>query len=350
MPFPIRTLARVLSLVPLLALLVVPSGSSQAADGLPDVPIDHVILISLENHSFDNLYGTFPGADGLANAGAAATQLDPEGQPYATLPPVRDSVISAYALDKRFPTLPNGPFDLGPYTPLDARTGDLVHRFYYEQRQIDGGLMDKFVAFSDAGGLTMGHYDGESLPLWSYAKDYVLADHFFHAAFGGSMLNHFWLVCACTPTFPNAPAQLVERIGPDREVLHDGAVTPDGYAINNLESINSPHAPNTPSDELLPLQTAPHIGDRLEEAGVSWAWYAGGWNDALAGHPSGWYTSVTEPFSYFADLADGTAARAEHLKDEADFLKDLSQGTLPNVVFLKPLGPGTTSTPAKGAS
>jgi phospholipase C len=48
---------------------------------------------------------------------------------------------------------------------------------------------------------------------------------------------------------------------------------------------------------------------------------------------------VTEPFSYFADLADGTAAREEHLKDEADFLQDLSQGTLPNVVFLKPLGP-----------
>src|SRR4029450_7435227 len=94
LPFPLRVLARLLSVTPLFALLLVPSGSSVAADGLPDVPIDHVIVIYLENHSFDNLYGSFPGADGLANDGATATQLDADGQPYATLPPVRDSVIS----------------------------------------------------------------------------------------------------------------------------------------------------------------------------------------------------------------------------------------------------------------
>ena len=38
------------------------------------------------------------------------------------------------------------------------------------------------------------------------ARQYTLADNFFHAAFGGSFLNHFWLVCACTQRFPNAPA------------------------------------------------------------------------------------------------------------------------------------------------
>jgi Phospholipase C len=52
----------------------------------------------------------------------------------------------------------------------------------------------------------MSYYDGSHLPLWQYAKDYVLADHFFHAAFGGSFLNHFWLICACTPRYDNAPA------------------------------------------------------------------------------------------------------------------------------------------------
>jgi phospholipase C len=94
-------------------------------------------------------------------------------------------------------------------------TRDLVHRFYQNVEQINGGRNDRFVAASDAGGLAMGYYDGSSLPLWQWAKDYVLADNFFMGAFGGSFLNHFWLVCACTPEDRDAPAarrvQLDER-------------------------------------------------------------------------------------------------------------------------------------------
>ncbi len=54
----------------------------------------------------------------------------------------------------------------------------------------------------------MGYYDGSKLPLWQWAQEYVLADHFFMAAFGGSYLNHLWLVCACTPQDPTAPEPL----------------------------------------------------------------------------------------------------------------------------------------------
>ena len=85
--------------------------------------------------------------------------------------------------------------------PRRTKTGDLVHRFYQEQIQIDGGKMDKFAAISDAGGLVMGYYDASKLPLGQLAKQYTLADNFFHAAFGGSFLNHFWLVCACAPRY-----------------------------------------------------------------------------------------------------------------------------------------------------
>src|SRR5262245_25266901 len=49
--------------------------------------IGHIIVIYEENHSFDNYFGRFPGADGIANAGAAAIQVDKQGEPYATLPP-----------------------------------------------------------------------------------------------------------------------------------------------------------------------------------------------------------------------------------------------------------------------
>ena len=54
----------------------------------------------------------------------------------------------------------------------------------------------------------MGFYDGSKTKLWDYAERYTLADHFFHAAFGGSFLNHFWMICACTPRYENAPKNL----------------------------------------------------------------------------------------------------------------------------------------------
>ena len=65
-------------------------------------------------------------------------------------------------------------------------TRDLVHRFYQEQYQLNGGRQNRYVTGSDAVGLTMGHYDTRSLPIYDYlhgkgAPHYVLADHFFQA-------------------------------------------------------------------------------------------------------------------------------------------------------------------------
>jgi phospholipase C len=68
------------TIFPLLAAAALPQVSGAAS--LDDV--NHIIVIYLENRSFDNLYGFFPGADGLANAGATATQVDGDGKPYDT--------------------------------------------------------------------------------------------------------------------------------------------------------------------------------------------------------------------------------------------------------------------------
>src|SRR6185503_14931319 len=123
-------------------------------------PINHIVVIYLENHSFDNLYGNFPGANGIANAGAAATQVDKNGTVYATLPQPINSNLKPSGPDSRFPAdLPNKPFNIDKYVPLSEKTGDLVHRFYQEQYQINDGKMDKFVAWTDAAGLVMGYYD-----------------------------------------------------------------------------------------------------------------------------------------------------------------------------------------------
>jgi acid phosphatase len=85
--------------------------------------------------------------------------------------------------------LPNRPFrmDLPPVSvPLSGHTRDLIHKFYPQQEQINGGRNDRFVAVSDAGALAMGYYDGSPLPMWKVAQEFVLADRFFMAAFGDS--------------------------------------------------------------------------------------------------------------------------------------------------------------------
>ena len=102
----------------------------------------------------------------------------------------RKKVEKRLSDDSRFPdNLPNQPFSIDAYVPLRDKTGDPIHRFYHQQAQIDGGRMDKFVAYSNMGALVMGFYDGSQTQLWKYAQHYTLADHFFQAAFGGSFLR-----------------------------------------------------------------------------------------------------------------------------------------------------------------
>ena len=148
--------------------------------------IGHIIVVFLENRSFDHLYGLFPGAEGIQYSGFAAIQVSAEGRRFATLPAVTNNLARLGGIDSRFAAgLPNGPFRADRYVNLEERTSDPVHRFYQEQEQIDGGKMDRFVAVSDTGALPMGYFDGSALPLFNLAREYTLADRFFHAAFGG---------------------------------------------------------------------------------------------------------------------------------------------------------------------
>lgn len=322
------------------------SGGDQNGQGQNDnttqqlKKIKHVIVVYQENWSFDGLYGDFPGANGIANAGDAVKQVNKQGIPYTVLPQPIDTTLKPPAPDPRFPAnLPVMPFDASLYVPAGQKTGDLVHRFYQEQYQIDGGKMDKFVAWSDAAGLVMSYYDAVNMPEGKLAQQYTIGDNFFHAAFGGSFLNHMWLVCACSPTFPNAPASMKAQLDSNGVLMKDGAVTPDGYVVNTSFSVNSPHPATVPAANLVPNQTMPTIGDRLTEKKVSWAWYSGGWNDALAGKADPLFQFHHQPLAYFANYADGTPAKAEHLKDISYFFSALQNDALPAVSFVKPLGP-----------
>jgi len=303
--------------------------------------INHVVVIYQENWSFDTLYPSFPGANGIDQAGATVQQVDKDGKPYATLPQPLNTTFSPAVPDPRFPAdLPVAPFDTAKYVGANQLTGDAVHRYYQEQYQIDGGKMDKFVAWSDAAGLVMSYYDATNMPEGKLAQQFTMLDNFFHAAFGGSFLNHQFLICACAPTWADAPSNIVAQLDANGVMTKDGQVTPDGFGINTSYTINTPHpASVTDKTLLVPEQTAPTIGDRLSDQNISWTWYSGGWNTAVLGHADPLFQYHHQPFAYYANYADGTPGRAEHLRDEQDFYTDVVGGKLPAVTFIKPLGP-----------
>jgi phospholipase C len=311
------------------------SATTAAPAGLSD--IHHIVVVYLGNQSFDSLYGRFPGADGLAGAGRT-TQVDNNGVPYLTLP-LPNSTKAAKPADSPVPVmLTNGPFDLETYVPPTDAIGDLGDVFYQEQAAIDGGGMDKYVATNGVGALPMGYYDGTQLPLGQLAKQYTLDDNFFHAAFGGSMLNHFWLISGATPAWPDAPASMRAVLGPNGQLIKDGAVTPDGYLVNTAYPVDGPHPATTPASQLVPPLHTATIGDRLSAKGISWAWYARGWDNALAGHPDPLFQFNDQPFAYFANYANGTPGQAAHLKDETDLVTAIATNTLPAVSFYEPIG------------
>jgi phospholipase C len=349
--------------------------------------IGHVVVIFAENHSFDNLYGLFPGADGIANAKPEqTTQLDHDGTPLKEL----ITFGADGKPDTRFPRMPNAPFriDAPPVNrSIDEIVPSPIHAYFHNREQINGGRNNLFAAMSTAGGWTMGYYDGSKFQLWQWAKEYTLADRFFMGAFGGSYLNHHYLICACAAHFDNAPESMRVRLDADGKLAKrpgspsanvgavqvysagGGQVGPDGLSVNTTQPSFQPsgiapaaNGPLTMADpkgtsgygQPLPPQTLKTIGDTLSAKGVDWAWYAGGWKDALAdgmrppaakreviysrteGTPM--FQPHHQPFNYWARFAPGTPDRDAHLKDADDLMQDIAFGRLPPVTFFKPAG------------
>jgi len=309
----------------------------------------------------------------------------------------------------------NAPFQIETYIPVSTRTcpkpadgtnalppnpdnlpggctRDLVHRFYQEQYQLNNGRQDRYVTGSDAVGLTMGYYDTQALPIYAYLHEdghphYALLDNFFQAAFGGSFLNHQWLIAAATPTWLGAPPgrhSVVDANGmPNNYALYHatGPVTDDrltvacpsplpglacgDYAINTIQPTYQPHG----SGPQLPPQAGITIGDELTAAGISWAWYSGGWSNANGDVDSPGWTNGNGPtcsdpdsrenpafpycphkqfqfhhnaFNYYTAFAPGTPGRT-HLRDEQVFIQLANSSTkdcrLNAVSFVKPIAP-----------
>lgn len=297
--------------------------------------IEHIIVILQENWSFDSLYGKFPGVEGIDRAEKSAfEQVDRKGQPYSLLPLSINSKTK-----KPYPqipsTLPNAPFDLEPYLPMTQVTGDPAHRFYNEQRQINGGMMNGFAAWGNTGGFVMSYYDISQTRMGKIAQEYTICDHFFHSCYGSSMAAVIMLFSGKVPLFPTPPAHLIIDTSEKGLMEFKGKVTKEGYAVEDLQPYFPPYHPLISKAERLPPQTYPTIGDLLSGKEVSWGWYAEGWDDALSGNPSRDFPFHHQAPSYFSQFAPDTKARKEHLFDLKDFYVQLKNNTLPSVCFIR---------------
>ena len=296
------------------------------------VPIDHIVVLYLENRSFDHLFGTFPGAEGLAAYHGA--QTGDNGVAYATLP---TPLGHDGKPDPRLPRgLPNAPFPMlrfvGPFDP----TNNPVHRFYHMQRQYgvgaDGIPMGKWVAEGTSGGTTMGYYERAAIPVqWRLAEEFVLLDHYFQGIHGGSFANHFYLIAATLATYPEAPLAVKAQLEPDGSLVKDGDVDPEGYVVNNLDP---PYPPQRVANILDVPQTAPTIADRLDAGGVPWRWYATGWGAGVDAVKQG-LVPHHNPFQYVKRIMESPEERA-HIRDASEFVRALREGGLPAVAFVKP--------------
>ena len=278
--------------------------------------VQTIVVIYAENHSFDNMYGLFPGAERHRRT------RRPSSTRSSTTTARRCRSWSVGGRRQARPALPAHAERAVPHRRAAGEPAarqivpSPIHAYYHNQEQINGGRNNMFAAMSTVGGWTMGYYDGSQFKLWQWAQEYTLADNFFMGAFGGSYLNHQYLICACAPRARgrarlDARAARCERQAREAARLAarrregavqvysagGGQVTPDGLSVNTTQPPYQPSGippaangpPRWPTRRATAQRRAGAAADReddrrhaLARRASTWAWYAGGWNQALA--------------------------------------------------------------------
>lgn len=175
-------------------------------------PVKRVVVIVMQNRSFDNLFGVFPGANGITPDGAGYTQFDASG-----------NVVTPHLL-----------------TSTDI--GDLEHDRQDYLQMWNQGAMDQYAQVN--GATALGHYNG-STPgvdrLWSWAQQYALADNYFASVMSNAPANPLYLVAAANN---DQPSSVQPAFGPCNK--SQGQVEP--YTFRN-------------------------VGDQLTDRNIDWGWF-----------------------------------------------------------------------------
>jgi phospholipase C len=317
-----------------------------------------------------------------------------------------------------------GPFPLqGPQISDDDYTGDTTHRFYQDWQQEDcranrataannsGCLNDLFPfvmatysATNKSEGNSMGFYNaerGEAPFLKALADRFTLSDNFHQSFHGGTGANHFMLGTGDAAYWndgkgnPTVPPSSIANPNPVTGTVNqytvDGnfsecanasqpGVGPIVSYLNNLpyaaepncqpqhyymlNNVNPGYLPNgaLAGGSTLPPQTVKTIGDALIAKNISWAYYGGAYNDAVAlsnvavaanptnpnlsaaavadpAHALGVaYCQICNPFQYATSIMANPNVRAAHIQDTANLISAIKNTNLPAVSFGKPDG------------
>jgi phospholipase C len=189
-----------------------PAATPPPAPSSQSVPIKNVIVVIMQNRSFDHLFGTYPGANGISPGVAGFTEKDATG---ATVTP---QLLTNLAV------------------------ADLPHARNDFLRVWDSGSMDKYAFFN--GAVSMGHYDNTTAgmnTLWGWAQQFALADNFFPSVMGDAPTNQLYLVAADDNNTPGSIDPFFPPCNPDVKATA-------GYTFS-------------------------HVGDQLVTKGLTWAWY-----------------------------------------------------------------------------
>jgi phospholipase C len=305
---------------------------------LTTTPIKHLVVIFQENVSFDHYFGTYPHA------------ANPAGEPAFHASPRTPSVNGLNnTLLTQNPNSGN-PSRLDRSVPL---TCDQDHDYTPEQQAFDHGLMDKFVQFTDTEScappdqskpnLVMDYYDGNTVTgLWNYAQHFSMSDNSFDTEFGPSTPGALNLVSG--QTHGATPAQL-----PDN--------TSQGSVIGDPDP-----AYDDCSGSTTVAMSGRNIGNLLNDKGVTWGWFEGGFRPTsstngkavcgsshknVGGATQTDYSAHHEPFQYYQSTSNphhlapssvdmiGKTDQANHQYDLSDFWASVGAGNMPAVSFLK---------------
>jgi phospholipase C len=281
-----------------------PNANPQPPVNLSQVPrssIKNLMIVVLQNNSFDHLFGKYPGANGLDPSASSYTQMDASG-----------NAISPQLLTNLSPD-------------------DLKHTATSYTTAYDSGKMDKYAW--ENGDQAMDYYDNTSIgtttdgqqygvnTLWSYAQQYALADNFFASAMASEPSNMLYMTSAQvgTGSDPYGYPQL-------------DACTAALYQQNKSEGAT-----------ITPPLTAQNVGDQLSAAKISWTWYHEHFDNEQNGtclH----YVPQENAFQYYQSTANTSNIQNFTL---TDFSTQLSAGTVPSVMWVT-ASPGHSMHPGQG--
>lgn len=197
-------------------------------------PIQHFVFIIKENRSFDSYFGTFPGADGATEGKTSTGQIVP-----LTLMP-----------------------DITPH--------DLDHTNEGALTDIDNGNMDDFdlpPAAPQNDLLPYREFTQAGIPnYWTYAQNFVLADHMFSSLHGPSFPNHLYSVAAQSGGVVEVPLPASDW-QPSMPLFTWGCDASPFITVRMLDAQGD-------LDAVAPCFDFPTLADSLQNAGISWKFYA----------------------------------------------------------------------------